>query len=175
MHSVRRLFTSLILLVVVSVIGFAGFRVVSWFWFQLRQLETPVSVGILSAMTTVLVATLTVALGRYYERKKDIEAAYRQRKTEIYDEFLKEMFRVFYGSQETRDGAATDALVEFLREWQRKIVLWGGQDVLVAYVDWMRKLKAGNADAEALFKTDGFFRAIRADLGHSNIPTATRS
>jgi hypothetical protein len=79
-------------------------------------------VGFLTAVTTVFVATLTVVLGRYYERKKDIEAAYRQKKTEIYDEFLQEFLRVFC-NPESAQQAGDDRVVQFFREWQRKIAV----------------------------------------------------
>ena len=58
----------------------------SQIWGQFKLLDPQISIGILTAATTVIVATLTVVLGKYYERMKDIEAHYRVKKTEIYDE-----------------------------------------------------------------------------------------
>jgi len=62
-------------------------------WEQFKLLDPKVSVGILTASGTVIAATLAIVLGKYFERKKDIEAHYREKKIEIYDEFLKEFFR----------------------------------------------------------------------------------
>jgi len=59
-------------------------------------------------------------------------------------------------------------MVAFLREWQRKMILWGGQDVLSKYVSWMGHLKQGEPNAKTMFMTEEFFREIRKDLGHKN-------
>jgi hypothetical protein len=67
-------------------------------------------------------------LGRYLERKKEIESHFRAIKIKMYDEFLAEFFKLFGGNA----GSDVD-LVPFLREWQRKMIVWGGAPVLVAY------------------------------------------
>ncbi|NLQ21584.1 hypothetical protein HGO26_01645 [Shewanella sp. S-1] len=139
----------------------------SQIWGQFKSLDSTVALAAITAFTTVSVSTLTVVLGKYYERKKDIEAHYRQTKTEIYDEFLKEFFKVFY-SEHDEDDAEAKSLVDFLREWQRKMVLWGGQDALLKYIKWMTHLKKGNPDADSIFLMEDFFREIRKDLGHKN-------
>lgn len=140
---------------------------ISWLasqiWGQFKLLDPQISIGILTAATTVIVATLTVVLGKYYERMKDIEAHYRVKKTEIYDEFLCEFFKLFHSNE----GEDHD-LVPFLREWQRKMILWGGQDVLSKYIVWMTHLKSGVPDARTMFLMEDFFLEIRKDLGHKN-------
>jgi hypothetical protein len=130
-------------------------------WRELVSVNADLAVGVLMAAATVLAATVTVMLGRYFERKRDIEAHFRSEKIKIYDEFLSEMFKVFHAGAE----ANTDNLTQFLREWQRKLILWGGNDVLRAYFKWMGKLKAGNPDAQTVFLMDEFFRALRVDIG----------
>ncbi len=140
--------------------------VVNWLLRVSKSLDPTVAAAILAAATTVIVSTLTVMLGRYYERKKDHEAAYRERKTEIYDSFLKELFKIFQ-SVEGVDKKSED-MAQFLREWQRKMILWGGQGVVSAYGRWISHLKKGEPDAQSVYLMDEFFRAICKDLGHSN-------
>ena len=143
--------------------------VLSWvfyqIWEQFKLLDPAVSVALLTGATTVLVATLTVVLGKNYERKKDIEAHYRSKKVEIYDEFLCELFKLFDESRVDRDA---ESLVKFLREWQRKIILWGGQDVLRKYILWISHLKKGVPDVQSMLLMEKFFLEIRKDLGHKN-------
>jgi hypothetical protein len=130
-------------------------------WFD--GLNPTLQAGLVTAVATALVATLTVMLGRYNERRKEVEVHFREKKTEIYDSFLKEVFKVFHG--QTDDNAD---LVSFLREWQRQMVLWGGAKSLTSFLRWNAHLKKGRPDAQSLFLMDEFFRAIRADLGLSN-------
>ena len=54
----------------------------------------------------------------------------------MYDEFLSEFFKLF-GDEEDNDGD----LVPFLREWQRKMIVWGGAPVMSAYIKWNKNLK----------------------------------
>ncbi|MBB1426205.1 hypothetical protein H5181_06960 [Shewanella sp. SG44-2] len=154
--------------VLIAGIGFGIYWIVSQIWGQFKLLDPKVSVGLLTAATTVIVATSTIVLGKYIERKKDIEAHYRQKKTEIYDEFLCEFFKIFHSDIDNENEEANPDLVVFLREWQRKMILWGGQDVLSKYIAWMGHLKKGNPDAKTMFMMEEFFLEIRKDLGHKN-------
>jgi hypothetical protein len=150
-----------------AAIGWAIYWVIAQIWGQFKLLDPKISVAILTASTTVIVATLAVVLGKYIERKMDIEAHYRAKKTEIYDEFLCEFFKIFHSDDEDDDDENPE-LVDFLREWQRKMILWGGQEVLSKYIAWMGHLKKGNPDAKTMFMMEEFFFEIRKDLGHKN-------
>lgn len=157
-------------LVLLASTGWGIYWVVVQIWGQFKLLDPNVSLALLTASTTVLVATLTVVLGKYYERKKDIEAHYRQKKTEIYDEFLCEFFKIFYSEEKGDD--ENPELVKFLREWQRKMIIWGGQDVLMKYISWMANLRKRNPDTRTMFMMEEFFLEIRKDLGHKNYKLA---
>jgi hypothetical protein len=154
--------------VLIAIFGWGIYWVITQIWGQFKLLEPNVSVAMLTASTTVVVATLTVVLGKYMERKKDIEAHYREKKAEIYDEFLSEFFKIFHSDGNSDESEAQSDLVTFLREWQRKMILWGGQDVLSKYIAWMGHLKKGVPDAKTMFMMEEFFLEIRKDLGHKN-------
>ncbi len=144
-------------------LGYGGYTLIVTVWAQFISLDKQLSVGLLTAFTTVFVATLTVMLGRYLERKKEVESHFRTTKIQMYDEFLAEFFK-FLGDEKDVD---VD-LVPFLREWQRKMIVWGGAPVLVTYIKWNQHLKKGEPDARVIFLMDEFFRAMRKDIGLSN-------
>lgn len=157
---------TLVLILGFALIGglvYGGYKLIVTVWAQFISLDKQLSVGLLTAFTTVFVATLTVMLGRYLERKKEVESHFRTSKIQMYDEFLTEFFKLF-GDEENTD---VD-LVPFLREWQRKMIVWGGAPVLVAYIKWSQHLKKGEPDARTVFLMDEFFRAMRKDIGLSN-------
>lgn len=164
----KKTFSFLLGVAILIGIAWGAYWLIAQLWGQLKTLDSKIALAAITAFTTVTVSTLTVVLGKYYERKKDIEAHYREKKTEIYDEFLKEFFKVFYGDHGKNKKIESNSLVDFLREWQRKMVLWGGQDVLIKYLKWMTHLKKGNPDADSIFLMEDFFREIRKDLGHKN-------
>jgi hypothetical protein len=149
--------------------GFVG--LVAWgvhaFFQYLSAIPKELAAPLIAASATVFVATATVMIGRYYERKKELDALYRDKKTEIYDEFLKEFFTLFFNAGE--DDAKTEKdLVPFLREFTRKLVLWSGPEVIEAFVAWKDHLAKGNPDAKSIFLTEAFLLAIRKDLRHTN-------
>lgn len=64
----------------------------------------------------------------------------------MYDEFLAAYFKLFGGEDDTDID-----LVPFLREWQRKKIVWGGAPVLVAYMAWAQHLKKGSQTHKPFF------------------------
>jgi hypothetical protein len=147
-----------------ALIAWGAVRLIGFLWHQLATLNDNLAVGIVTAVTTVLVATLTVVLGRYFERQKEVESHYREKKTAIYDSFLVEYYKLFDDPEKSESGD----LVKFLRDWRRQLVLWGGADVLMAFIRWKDHLAKGTPDARSLFLTEDLFKAIRNDLGLSN-------
>jgi hypothetical protein len=64
-------------------------------WHALKELNSDLSIALVAGAATILAATITVMLGRHYERKRDIEAHFRTERIKIYDDFLKELFKIF--------------------------------------------------------------------------------
>ena len=94
-EQLRNLIFAVLALGLISLLGWSIFLLLLTIWRQFLQLDATLAVGIITASTTVLVATLTVVLGRYFERKKEVEAHFRASKIEMYDAFLKELFTLF--------------------------------------------------------------------------------
>jgi hypothetical protein len=134
----------------------------------LRAIPKELATSLVAGVVTILVATITVTVGRYYERKKELDALYRDKKTEIYDEFLKAFFAFYFAGGVSKAGEPEKDLVPFLREFTRKLVLWSGPEVIDAFVSWKDHLSKGTPDAQSIFLTEGFLVAIRKDLRHSN-------
>lgn len=65
----------------------------------------------MAAAATVFVSTLTVVVGRYFERKREFDALYRDKKVEIYDEFLQKSFALLHGTSASQ--AQSDPLLAF--------------------------------------------------------------
>ena len=150
---------------------FVFYKFLAGIWGAFVGLDKQVAVSVLTACTTIFVATLTVMLGRHLERKREIESHFRNQKIEMYDNMLQELFKVFTANSDENDDSSddnSDKLVEFLIEWQRKMVLWGGAPVLSAYLKWKQHLSKAKPDAKSFFLMDEFFRAMRKDIGLGN-------
>lgn len=123
---------------------------------------------LVAAVATIIAATATVMIGRYFERKRELDALYREKKMEVYDEFLKIFFNQFFSNSDHSPTQAPEDLVTFLREFMRKLILWSGPEPIVAFLEWKEHLAKGNPDAQSIFLTEKFLLALRADLRHSN-------
>jgi hypothetical protein len=150
-------------LALILAIGWAGYTMVSRIWSAFAELKPEVAVAIVTAATTIFAAVLTIVLGRYFERQRELEAHFREEKLKLYERFLEEFFRLFHDQPE-----GTDALVTFLKEWQRLVVLRASSRVIAAYFDWKNHLATQVPDAKSVFLMDEFFRALRADVGQSS-------
>lgn len=83
-----------------------------WAWFS--SLSSNLAVGLLTVTTTVIVTTVTLVVGKYFERVKKAEAHLRAQKISMYDEFLTRFFEPFHDEEENRSAE----LMPFLRGWQ---------------------------------------------------------
>jgi hypothetical protein len=131
-----------------------------------REVPKEIGVALIAAAATVFVSTLTVVLGRYFERKRELDALYRDKKVEIYDEFLRKFFAIFHDRPETQP--SQDDMVAFLREFMRKLLLWSGPEVITSFVKWRDNLTRGTLTAQTIFQTEEFLLSLRTDLRHSN-------
>lgn len=148
-------------LVIAVLVLWAIISIVSWF----SSLKSDLAIGILTASTTIFVSTITVMLGRYFERVKETEAHLRTQKIELYDEILTKLFSIFHKSN---DANTNEDLVTFLQDWQRKLIVWGGPNVIKAFVAWLEHMKSAEPNAQTMFLMEKFLRAMRADIGLSN-------
>lgn len=125
--------------------------------------------ALVTGATTVLVATITLILGKRLERRKEIEAHFREKKIGIYDEFLSEFFSIFYSvGADDEVIPESDNMLEFLKKFQQKLLLWGGDETLQEFIDWKAALERTPPGASTIFATERFLRSLRKDIGLSN-------
>ncbi len=136
-------------------------------WHALNVTNPNLAIALITGATTIIASTTAVMIGRYYERKRDIEAHFRTTKIAMYEEFIEEFMSVFDGSEKSAGNSDKD-LASFIRVWQRKMLLKAGSKVLKSYFEWMTKVKTNPDSAETFFAMDNFFRELRKDVGQSS-------
>jgi hypothetical protein len=148
-----------------SGIGLALFKMMNWF----QTLSSDVAIAIVAASATVITSTIAVVLGRYLESKKEREAAHRDKKIVLYDELTSRLFQTFQ-CEENKKNKNNSVTAEFLREVQRKLILWAGPKVVIQYAEWHKILTSspGDPKAEAMIGMIDFYLSLREDLGLSN-------
>jgi hypothetical protein len=166
MKRVKLILGSLLAVTVLAGIAWLAYKAVATVYHAFASLDQNVAVAIVVGSTTILGSTLAVVLTRYYQSKREREIAHRDRKIVLYDEFMAKLFAIFLG--DTEKETKSEDLVPFLREIQRKLILWSGPGTIKAYAEWHRVLATTPPRAIQMIKMIDFFLALREDLGHSN-------
>lgn len=165
MSRASRIVNSVLAILFLLGVGYFLYWSISKFFIFLTLVQKEVAAALVAGSVTVIVSTMTIVLGKYYERKKDREALYREKKVEIYDYFLEKFFTIFFDNPQ-EDGS--DEAVRFLKDFTRKLLLWSNPETVNAFVDWSNHLKAGKSDAQSVFLTEDFLLSLRKDLGKDN-------
>jgi len=165
----------IVLSITILLVGFAlvfcliwgGYRFVIYAVHVFSSLDRNIAAAIIAASATIIASTIAIVLSKHYELKKERAVAHRDKKVGLYDEFLKELFDIFLMGQENK---SPEDQVPFLREIQRKIILWSGPEVIKSYALWHKEmtLRLQSPRAKSMMKMIEFFLALRKDLGHSN-------
>ncbi len=168
MNKIKQILSMLLGLGFVSGLLWLFYKIIALVFQALTTFDSEVSIAIIAGSAAILASTLTVVITRYYQAKRDREAAHRDKKIDLYDEFLSKLYEMFLGDDEKKKN--NENLVPFLREIHRKITLWSGPEVIRAYAEWHYELttQGDTPKAKGMIKMMDFFLALRKDLGHSN-------
>jgi hypothetical protein len=153
-------------LLILGGIGWLFYKCIALAYHAFAALNPNVAVAIVAGSATILGSTLAVVLTRYYQAKREQEIVHRDRKIDLYNEFMIRLFEIFLGGNESNK--EVEDLVPFLREIQRKLILWSGPRAVRAYAEWHKVLTTAPPSAAHMIKMIDFFLALREDLGHSN-------
>lgn len=155
----------------VAVVGYGVFvaaRVAVRF---LASVNSVVAVAVITAAATVLVSILSIVLGKVYESRLLIQKEHREKKIPVYEELIKFMFRIVMGAKTGGPPTETE-MVQFMSDFTQRIMVWGSDEVLAAWVKWRRLLTNETAmkasPMQPMFLYEELILAIRRDLGHRN-------
>ena len=141
------------------IVGIQGF-------FVLSELDKTVSAALLTAAGVAITAIIV----KHVEHRHTVEAQFRDNKVKLFQDFLLE-----YDKLSLRKGNEDDDnqhLVEFLKDWQRKIIFWGGPSVLknfLALKNGMGPINTVQDMGNVLQLMGDLILSMRKDLGLSNI------
>lgn len=153
-------------LVVLGVIAVGLYYGVRSLWIVFSTLNPELGAALVTGFFTVTVSIGAVVLGRYFEKAKEVTEVYREKRQKVYEEFIEQFQKITI--EENSKPGKPDRMVTFLREFNRKIILWAGPDTVRAYVDMMSRLTKNSGAASTVFSMETFYKAMRKDLGLSN-------
>ncbi|MCW5892623.1 MAG: hypothetical protein KIT14_19080 [bacterium] len=137
----------------------------------LASLDSDIAVAIIAAAATAFVSVLSIVLAKAYEARALVLKEHREKKTPVYEDLIKFMFRILMGAK-TGKAPTEKEMLDFMSDFTQRVIVWGSDDVLAAWVKWRRT--AVNAEAlktnpmTLMLLYEQLILTIRRDLGHKN-------
>jgi hypothetical protein len=138
--------------------------------------DSNVAAAVIAAVTALFGSTLSVTLGRYFERRREIEVRVRDKKVPEYEKFVDFWFGLLYAERLGRKKPTQQEMMRGFIEWTKPLIMWGSDDAIrrwgqlrvefdpnvnrdVATEDERRK-------AVSIFKFEELLLALRRDAGY---------
>jgi hypothetical protein len=175
MKKIINFFQILLGLALLGLIGWGIIALFRLYWQSVTSLEPNLASAIIAASATMVVAVLTVVIGKYFERKKEIENQQREKKIEVYEKFMEKWFDKLLESSKSKDKNKNvledEAFIQFLSEFTRKLILWGSDGVVKKYSSFRKESLMPSQESSpfaSLYNFEQILFEIRKDIGHSN-------
>jgi hypothetical protein len=119
--------------------------------------------GVITAFAVIAVALIGFFTNKSIEHKRSIEKAMRPKKLELYDEYIKFLFRVFNGKKVDNE-PTKEEMTKFFVEKNPFIVTYASNGV----IEKMGKMRPKLSNTEtAMFTIEDLLLEMRKDLGHT--------
>lgn len=166
MNLLKQLFFALLGFLLLAAIGAGLYLLVKALWTAFAALNPQMGAALVTGFFTITVSISAVALGRYLEKAKEVEVAYRDKRLKVYEDFVDRFFAL------TTESASEDTkqkeFTKFLRDFNKKMILWGGSRTVHTYVAMMHRITDDATAAKSVFSMETFYQAMRKDLGLEN-------
>jgi hypothetical protein len=172
-HKDQNVLTLIVGLLIVAILACGLFATVRVAMRGLASLDSDISVATIAAAATVFVSVLSIILGKVYESRALIQREHREKKIPVYEDLIEFMFRILMGTK-TGSPPTEEEMMRFMSNFNQRIMVWGSDDVLAAWVNWRRvatRQEVGNASVQGvkiMFLYEELILTIRKDLGHKN-------
>ncbi|WP_395089886.1 hypothetical protein [Armatimonas sp.] len=124
----------------------------------------PVKASIIAGVLTISGTVASMIYNAKSQRKREIEASIRTRKSEAYEHFIGILFNVMKNGIDPEDEEIKQSFYGFFE----KLTVWGSDEVVVEYIKWKSSIAENPDSTETLHKMEQLLLAIRRDLGHEN-------
>ena len=116
----------------------------------------------LIGLGTVIVAAI---ITHTYSKKREIQARHFSEKSKAYEPIFNLIFDSIRMTKEGKE-FTEDQMISKSLEIKKSLMIWGGQDVLQAWIKYEKE--ANNKHKTAIQNIDKVIRKIRKDIGHDD-------
>lgn len=128
--------------------------------------------ALVAASGTVVAASITVSVGRYYERKQEIEQVRRAQQIEIFEEFVEFMFRILYQDRLGEERVTDDEMLATFVKFTRRLTMWAPDSIINSWAAVRRRFATAQTSGEppsaVLFDFEALLIEMRKTVGYPN-------
>ncbi len=130
-----------------------------------------VTAAIVAGSATVFGSSVSITIGRYLEKRRDLEHHIRNKSVPEYEKIVEFWFRVLFAGRDGAKKMSDQELTSAMRGFTQSLVLWGSDDVIRSWGRLRQRFMASGqsspSEREALmFEFEEFLMVIRRDSGH---------
>ena len=138
---------------------------------QLSRFVDSLNPSVTASIIAGIVGVILLILGKLIESRMLIRKEHREKKAPVYECLITFVLKMLLDSQKGLPLNEED-LENFMTDTIQKLTVWGSDEVVIAFLRWMRHIRNGSAQTskphEALYLVEELVFAIRQDLGHAN-------
>src|SRR5438874_1794065 len=116
---------------------YGAIRLTSFLFSTLTSLNPTIAAALVAGIVTITGSVFAVVFGRYLEKRKEVEAAFRERRLKTYEGFISTFMDLTSAKSEQKD------LIPFLRQMNKELILWAGPKLLKAYINFYKQTIIG--------------------------------
>lgn len=160
-------------LFLISLLIFGSYLLVTKLWTILSAVDPKLGAGLIVASATVLVSLISVLVSKHLDRKSEILAHLREKKTPTYEKIINFIFSLTFAKKVGKKEPSEKEMIKFMAEITQELVIWGSDEMLNAFYNFrMVSIENTNRDLndhyDILTMVEDLLLAIRKDLGHKN-------
>ena len=113
--------------VLLSAVGYLGYRVIAWLVAVLPHVDPTVGAALVAGGTTVISSVFIASFNSRKAREKVAFEPHRERKAEIYNEFMEMIVQIMRNTKEGKEGndVLPDDVADFFYRFTSKVTVYG--------------------------------------------------
>ncbi len=136
---------------------------------NLLNLSDEISSAVIIASGTVLVSVISILTSKHFDRKQAIEQDLRNKKTPIYEDFIRFIFDILMSQKITDRAMPEKDVIKALSVFTHKLMVWGSDDVVKIWSQYRINYLINQSDPTvSILELEKVIEAIRKDIGHEN-------
>ncbi|MDB6175013.1 MAG: hypothetical protein JWL59_4324 [Chthoniobacteraceae bacterium] len=148
-------------------LGFGAYLFIAGIINKLNSVQSDLIKTLVTAMAAVIIAVITLVIGKLLEQQAKIRQELRDKKIPIYERQLSTIFRILFAEKLGQPTPLQEEILSAFSDFTRELIIWGSSDVIIAWQHFRTQAVDPADPMNSLLAMEVVLRAIRKDLGNN--------